>query len=73
MQTLFRFYGFSLIFTLFCLGLGVWYGWESTGTLAGTASMLWIIVVLSVLENSLSFDKAVVNVSVLKDMVEVWK
>ena len=73
MQTLFRFYGFSLIFTLFCLGLGVWYGWESTGTLAGTASMLWIIVVLSVLEISLSFDNAVVNASVLKDMDEVWQ
>lgn len=73
MQTLFRFYGFSLIFTLVCLGLGIWYGWESTGTLAGTASMLWIIVVLSVLEISLSFDNAVVNASVLKDMDEVWQ
>ncbi|UIP05922.1 DUF475 domain-containing protein [Erythrobacter sp. SDW2] len=73
MQTLFRFYGFSLIFTLACLGLGVWYGWESTGTLSGTAAMLWIIVVLSVLEISLSFDNAVVNASVLKDMDEVWQ
>lgn len=73
MQTLFRFYGFSLIFTLVCLGLGIWYGWESTGTFAGTASMLWIIVVLSVLEISLSFDNAVVNASVLKDMDEVWQ
>lgn len=73
MQTLLRFYGFSLIFTVFCLGLGIWYGWESTGTLAGTASMLWIIVVLSVLEISLSFDNAVVNASVLKDMDEVWQ
>jgi hypothetical protein len=73
MQTLFRFYGFSLIFTLLCLGLGLWYGWESSGSLAGTASMLWIIVVLSVLEISLSFDNAVVNASVLKDMDEVWQ
>jgi uncharacterized protein len=73
MQTLFRFYGFSLIFTLICLGLGVWYGWESTASLSGTASMLWIIVVLSVLEISLSFDNAVVNASVLKDMSEVWQ
>lgn len=73
MQTLLRFYGFSLIFTVFCLGLGIWYGWESTGSIAGTASMLWIIVVLSVLEISLSFDNAVVNASVLKDMDEVWQ
>ena len=73
MDTLKRFYGFSLIFTLICLGLGVWYGYESTGSISGTAAMLWIIVVLSVLEISLSFDNAVVNASVLKDMDRVWQ
>jgi hypothetical protein len=73
MDTLKRFYGFSLIFTLVCLGLGAWYGVSSTGTLSGTAQMLWIIVVLSVLEISLSFDNAVVNASVLKDMDRVWQ
>lgn len=73
MQTLWRFYGFSLIFTLFCLGLGAWYGWSSTGSITGMLAMLWIIVVLSVLEISLSFDNAVVNASVLKEMDEVWQ
>ncbi len=73
MDTLKRFYGFALIFTLACLALGVWYGVSSTGTLSGTAKMLWIIVVLSVLEISLSFDNAVVNASVLKDMDRVWQ
>jgi hypothetical protein len=73
MATLRRFYGFSLIFTLICLALGVWYGWASTGSVRATAAMLWIIVVLSVLEISLSFDNAVVNASVLKDMDRVWQ
>lgn len=73
MATLQRYYGFSFIFTLICLGLGAWYGWESTGTLGGTLSLLWIIAVLSVLEISLSFDNAVVNASVLKEMDEVWQ
>ncbi len=68
-----QFYRGSLIFTLVCLGLGVWYGWASTGTLSGTAQMLWIIVILSVLEISLSFDNAVVNASVLKEMDVVWQ
>jgi hypothetical protein len=45
----------------------------STGTVAGTAQILWIIVVLSVLEVSLSFDNAVVNATVLKDMDDVWQ
>ncbi len=53
--------------------LGVWYGWESTGTLVGTAQLLWIIIVLSILEVSLSFDNAVVNASVLKEMDEIWQ
>tara|TARA_E500000305_G_scaffold40891_1_gene31476 strand:+ start:1410 stop:2483 length:1074 start_codon:yes stop_codon:yes gene_type:complete len=73
MATLLQFYKFSLAFTIFCLGLGAWYGMGSTGTLAGTAEILWIIVVLSVLEISLSFDNAVVNASVLKEMDEVWQ
>lgn len=73
MDTLMRFYKFSLFFTLFCLALGAWYGWSSTGSIGGAASILWIIVVLSVLEISLSFDNAVVNASVLKDMDEVWQ
>jgi hypothetical protein len=73
MATLLRFYLFSFVFTLVCLGLGAWYGFSSTGSLSGMAQMLWIIVVLSVLEVSLSFDNAVVNASVLKDMDEIWQ
>ena len=73
MGTFRRFYGFSLIFTLICLALGAWYGLSSTGELTATLGMLWIIVVLSVLEISLSFDNAVVNASVLKDMDKVWQ
>lgn len=70
---MFQHYRFSIVFTLVCLGLGLWYGWASTGTVVGTAQMLWIIVVLSILEVSLSFDNAVVNASVLKEMDEVWQ
>lgn len=73
MSTFLRFYGFSLVFTLVCLGLGGWYGWYATGTLIGTAEILWIVVILSILEVSLSFDNAVVNASVLKEMDEVWQ
>jgi len=70
---LLQFYKGSLFFTFACLALGAWYGWSSTGSLGGTAGMLWIIVVLSVLEISLSFDNAVVNATVLKQMDEVWQ
>jgi uncharacterized protein len=70
---MFQHYRFSIVFTLVCLTLGAWYGWASTGSITGTAQILWIIVVLSVLEISLSFDNAVVNAAVLKEMDEVWQ
>ena len=67
------FYKGSIAFTLACFALAAAYGWFLTGTLAGTASLLWIVFVLSILEISLSFDNAVVNAAVLEDMDEVWQ
>jgi len=72
MALLKHFWG-SLIFTAICLGLGGWYGWETSGTLEGMLAVLWICAVLAVLEVSLSFDNAAVNASVLKDMDPVWQ
>jgi uncharacterized protein len=73
MQAILKHYTFSLIFMAACLGLAAWYGLSSTGTLGGMAQILWIVFVLSILEISLSFDNAVVNASVLKEMDEVWQ
>ena len=64
---------FSLAFTAICFGLGLWYGIASTGTLSGVLEILWIILILSILEVSLSFDNAVVNASILKEMDEKWQ
>jgi hypothetical protein len=68
-----RHFGGSLLFTLAALALGAWYGWALTGSPEGTLELLWIVLVLSVLEISLSFDNAVVNATVLKDMDAVWQ
>ncbi|MEP3051242.1 MAG: DUF475 domain-containing protein [Erythrobacter sp.] len=73
MQTLLRYYSFSLAFTALCFGLAAWYGWASTGSISATLGILWIVVVLSILEVSLSFDNAVVNATVLRDMDPVWQ
>jgi hypothetical protein len=63
----------AFLFTVVCLGLAVWLGWEMTGTAIGTMGVLWIVLVLSVLEVSLSFDNAVVNASVLREMSPIWR
>ena len=68
-----RFYKGSILFTIACLAIAVWYGWMQSGTISGTLSMLWIVFVLAILEISLSFDNAVVNAAVLEDMDDIWQ
>lgn len=63
----------SILFALAAFMLAAWYGWSHSHSLAGVAEALWIVLVLSVLEVSLSFDNAVVNATVLKDMDELWQ
>ena len=68
-----KYYKGSLLFTALCLVIGAWLGWTITHDIAGTLGILWIIAVLGVLEVSLSFDNAVVNATVLRDMDPVWR
>ena len=68
-----RFYRGSIFFAVICLALAAAYGWYATGTVPGTMGLLWIVVVLSILEISLSFDNAVVNATVLQEIDEVWQ
>lgn len=55
------------------LALGTFVGWQSTGTVSGAATTLFICAVLGVLEISLSFDNAIVNARKLQDMTPVWQ
>ena len=53
------------------LGAGVGYYYQGTG--AAVVRTVFIVAVLGVLETSLSFDNAVVNATVLRDMTPVWR
>jgi len=64
MDTLFKYYKGS--FLLFFAGL-------VGGFFLGGWQAVFIILILCILEISLSFDNAVVNATVLKDMSEVWQ
>ena len=68
-----KYYTGSLLFTALCLAIAAWLGWSMTGTPAGTLGIVWIVLVLGVLEVSLSFDNAVVNATVLRHMTPVWR
>jgi hypothetical protein len=68
-----RYYKGAFAFTAICLALAAWLGWSMTGSAVGMAGVVWIVLVLGVLEVSLSFDNAVVNAAVLKDMPQIWR
>ena len=67
------YFKWAFIVTAAGLVLGAWLGWNSTGTIAGMATVFFICTVLAVLEISLSFDNAIVNANKLKDMTPEWQ
>ncbi|MSQ01305.1 MAG: DUF475 domain-containing protein [Myxococcales bacterium] len=68
-----KYFSGSIAFTVLALAIAAWVGWESGGTGGAVLHTLFIVVVLGVLEVSLSFDNAVVNATVLRDMDAVWR
>ena len=64
METLRKYFAGSFVFTALMLAFGYWLqGWKGVA----------ICAILGVLETSLSFDNAVVNATVLRDMSLVWR
>lgn len=70
MKSNFSYFKGSLWFSVFGLALAAYIGY--TGPM-GIMTAIFITMVLSVLEISLSFDNAVVNATVLKEMDEKWR
>lgn len=62
----------SFVVTALGLVLGGWLGYREGGT-SLALSMTFLCAVLAVLEVSLSFDNAVVNAKILRDMPPVWR
>lgn len=67
-----KYFRFSIIFSVTCLALAAWWGYNLNG-INGVMVALTITAILGVMEISLSFDNAVVNASVLKGMDEKWR
>jgi hypothetical protein len=68
-----RYFKGSLIVTAVGLILAAVVGYYYEGTAAGIVNTVFLVAVLGVLEISLSFDNAVVNATVLKDMTQLWR
>jgi uncharacterized protein len=63
----------SFVVTFVGILLGAYIGYYYTQTVEGAMSAAFIVFVLGVLEVSLSFDNAVVNATVLRDMNPFWR
>jgi len=64
---------YSFLATFLGLAGAAWVGYFYSGSLSGAWTALFLAFVLSVLEISVSFDNAVVNAAVLKEMSPVWR
>src|SRR5512136_2302457 len=73
MADILKYFTGSLLVTVAGLLLGAGVGYHYRGTAAGVASTVFVVAVLAVLETSLSFDNAVVNAAVLRDMTPAWR
>ncbi|ADV67803.1 DUF475 domain-containing protein [Deinococcus maricopensis] len=72
MPSLTKEFGFAGIVTVICLVVAALYGLR-TGGVSQALSYFLIAAILGVMELSLSFDNAVVNATVLRNMSEVWQ
>jgi hypothetical protein len=73
MTQTFTYLRWPFLLTVIGLALSYWLGYQTTGTVAGAVSFLLIGGILAVLEISLSFDNAIVNANILKDMDPKWQ
>lgn len=70
---MFKYFKGSIYFTIIGLALSFLVGELYDPTLKGGIKALFLCAILAVLEVSLSFDNAVVNATVLKDMSPKWQ
>lgn len=68
-----RYFHSSFVVTFIGLAVGCGIGYVYTNTVSGALSALFLTAVLAVLEVSLSFDNAIVNATVLRDMSPKWR
>lgn len=71
-ETLNKYYKWSCLFALAAIAINAVMGYTTAG-IVGLFSGILAIVILGVLEVSLSFDNAVLNAKKLKDMDQYWR
>lgn len=73
MRTVLSYFGGSIVLSVIGLVLAAFLGFWEFNTVAGCFEALSIVIALSLLELSISFENAVVNAAVLGKMSPVWQ
>ena len=73
LQSFIRYFRSTLIASGLGLLLATGIGFYYTGEVSGALHALFLCLILGILETSLSFDNAVVNATVLKQMTPLWQ
>jgi hypothetical protein len=73
MKNFLKYFQGSLLLSLVGYALAAYIGYYYSGNATGAVGALFLAFVLSILEVSLSFDNAVVNAIVLKNMTLLWQ
>ena len=68
-----KYFRTSLLLSVAGVVLAGWLGWNEAHSWQAVVTSLFLVSVLGVLEVSLSFDNAVVNATVLREMDAVWR
>jgi uncharacterized protein len=64
---------FTFILSLVGLTCAAFLGFHETATYSGALQFLFTASILALLETTISFDNAIVNASVLKEMTPIWQ
>ncbi len=70
---MFKIFRFTIFLSILCLILAGWLGYRESGNFMGVAQFLFTASILALLETTISFDNAIVNASVLRDMTPIWQ
>ncbi len=73
MKSTLKYFNGSLLFTFFALAAASVIGFYYSQSIDGAIKALFLASVLAILEVSLSFDNAIVNATVLRDMSPLWQ
>lgn len=72
-KSVFRIFALDIVLTLMGLGLAWYLGYSEESSIKHAFEFVFLASVLALLEVTISFDNAIINASVLRDMTPLWQ